>query len=272
MELKGAVAIVTGGARGLGRAIAEAYADRGVRVAIVDLLEDQLRQTAEEMKRGGAAVLPVPTDVTVASQVEAMAAQVKEKLGPVDILVNCAGSLSAIGPVWEVDYERWFRDVTVNLYGTFLCCRAVVKDMIERKSGYILNMVGGGVGDPHAYTTGYASSKAGVMRLTEGLAKEAAPHGVKVFAMQPGAVRTAMTKFIMESPEGRKWRPTFSRLFEESRDVPSALVARLAVDLVSGRADLLTGRYFDARYDFGALVKDIDNIINEDRFTLRLVR
>jgi len=272
MELKGAVAVVTGGARGLGRAIAEAYADRGARVAIVDLLKERLGQTAEETERGGAVVLPVHTDVTVAAQVEAMAAEVREKFGPVDILVNCAGSLCAIGPVWEVDHKKWFRDVTVNLYGTFLCCRAVVKHMIERKCGYILNMVGGGVGDPHAYTTGYASSKAAVMRLTEGLAKEAAPYGVKVFAMQPGAVLTAMTKFIMESPEGQKWRPTFSKIFEEGRDAPPALVARLAVDLVSGKADALTGRYFDARWDFEALVKDTDAILRQDRFTLRLLK
>ena len=270
MELKGAVAIVTGGARGLGRAIAEAYADRGARVAIVDLLKDRLRQTAEQMERSGAVVLPVPVDVTVVSQVEAMATKVREKLGPVDVLVNCAGSLSAIGPVWEVDHKRWFQDVTVNLYGTFLCCRAVVRHMIERKFGYILNMVGGGVGDPHAYTTGYACSKTAVMRLTEGLAKEAAPQGVKVFAMQPGAVLTAMTKFIMESPEGRKWRPTFSKIFEQGRDAPPALVAKLAVELVSGKADLLTGRYFDARYDLEAVVKDTDAILSQDRLTLRL--
>ncbi|KPJ59206.1 MAG: hypothetical protein AMS15_07150 [Planctomycetes bacterium DG_23] len=272
MQLKGAVAIVTGGARGLGRAIAEAYAERGAQVAIVDLLKDTLQETARDMEKGGAMVLPVPADVTVASQVEEMAGRVKEKLGPVDILVNCAGSLSAIGPVWEVAPERWFRDVTVNLYGTFVCCRAVIKDMIERKFGYILNMVGGGVGDPHAYTTGYACSKTGVMRLTEGLAREAAPFGVKVFAMQPGPVLTAMTKFIMESPEGRKWRPTFSSIFEEGRDAPAALVAQLAVNLVSGEADALTGRYFDARRDFEAILKDAESILRDDRFTLRIVQ
>jgi NAD(P)-dependent dehydrogenase (short-subunit alcohol dehydrogenase family) len=272
MDLKGAVTMVTGGARGLGRAIAEAFVKRGAKVAIIDLLKDELLHTAKEMKSGGAMVLPVVTDVTIGSQVEEMVAQVKEKLGPIDILVNCAGSLSAIGPVWEVDPERWFRDVTVNLYGTFLCCHAVIKDMIERKFGYILNMVGGGVGDPHTYTTGYACSKTGVMRLTEGLAIEAAPSEVKVFAMQPGPVLTAMTKFIMESPEGKKWRPTFSKIFEEGRDAPAALIAKLAVHLVSGKADRLTGRYFDARWDFEAIVKETDSILHDDRLTLRLLK
>ncbi|MFQ5809363.1 MAG: SDR family NAD(P)-dependent oxidoreductase [Armatimonadota bacterium] len=272
MELNGAVAIVTGAARGLGRAIAEAYAARGARVALVDVLEDVLRDTAGEMAEAGGTVLAIPTDVTDAAQVDAMVAAAEETLAPTDILVNCAGSLSAIGPVWEVDRERWWHDVTVNLRGTFLCCRAVVKGMIERGGGYVLNMVGGGVGDPHAYTTGYACSKTGVMRLTEGLAKEAQEHGVKVFAMQPGAVLTAMTEFIMNSPEGRKWRPTFKDIFEKGRDAPPDLVANLAVALVSDEFDALTGRLFDARADLDEILESAGAIVEDDRMTLRLRR
>jgi len=283
VELNGAVAIVTGAAGGLGRAIAEAYAARGARVAAVDVLEDMLLETAGEIGSAGGTVLAIPTDATDPPQVDAMVAQAERELGPIDILVNCAGSLSAIGPVWEVDHERWWHDVTVNLCATFLCCRAVVKRMIERRQsplnparrrggggGYVLNMVGGGVGDPHAYTTGYACSKAGVMRLTEGLAQEAKKHGVKVFAMQPGAVRTAMTEFIMNSPEGRKWRPTFKRIFEEGRDAPADLVVNLALELVSGKFDSLTGRYFDAKRDLNEILENADAIIEEDGLTLRL--
>jgi len=272
MELKDAVAIVTGGAGSLGRAIARAYVQRGAHVAIADLSADQLDQAARDIGVPGARIAAVRTDVTRAEDVEALAAQARDTLGPVDILVNCAGSLSGIGPVWEVDHERWLRDVAVNLCGTFLCCRAVVKDMIERGQGYVLNMVGGGVGDPHAYTTGYASSKAGVMRLTEGLAKEAAPHGVKVFAMHPGTVLSDMTRFIMESPEGKKWRPTFKSIFDQGRDDPAALVAQLAVGLVSGDADRLVGRYFDARRDLDETVRRTDQIVAEDLLTLRLRR
>ncbi len=270
MELNDAVAIVTGAAGGLGRAIAEAYAARGARVAAVDVLEDMLLETAEEIGSAGGTVLAIPTDATDPPQVDAMVAQAERELGPIDILVNCAGSLSAIGPMWEVDHERWWHDVTVNLCGTFLCCRAVVKGMVERGGGYVLNMVGGGVGDPHAYTTGYACSKAGVMRLTEGLAQEAKEHGVKVFAIQPGAVRTAMTEFIMDSPEGRKWRPTFKNIFEKGRDAPPDLVVNLALELVSGKLDALTGRYFDARRKLAEILKNADAIIKEDRLTLRL--
>jgi 3-oxoacyl-[acyl-carrier protein] reductase len=257
MELNGAVAVVTGGARGLGKAIVEAYAARGARVAIVDVLEGQLQKTSTEMKDAGMIALPIVTDITVVSQVDAMVTRVQNELGPVDILVNNAGTFSVIGPVWEVDHERWFRDVRTNLYGSFLVCRAVVKGMVARKRGYVINVVSSG-------------GVTGLMRLTEGLAKETQGHGVKVFAIAPPAILTDMTRFIMDDPGGKKWRPGFSRIFEEGRDSPPELVANLAVQLVSGRADRLTGRYFLVKQDFDEIIERTDEIISKDLLTLRL--
>ena len=270
MNLNEAVVIITGGARGLGRAIALAYAGRGAKVAIVDILADESRQTVKEIEAAGGRALAVPTDVTVKDQVELMVATVMQQLGEIDVLINCAGSLSAIGPVWEVDPDRWWHDVVVNLRGTFLCCRAVTRFMVARGQGYVLNMVGGGVGDPHALTTGYGSSKTAVMRLTEGLAREARDHGVKVFAMQPGAVMTEMTRFILESPEGRKWRPQFKDIFDKGRDRSPDEIAQLAVNLVSGRADALTGRCFEVTRDFDETIANSDHILTDDLLTLRL--
>jgi len=271
MELNGAVAVVTGGARGIGRAIVEAYTARAAHVAIVDVLAEQLQKTAAEIKEAGGVVLPVVTDITVASQVDAMAEKVQNELGPIDILINNAGTFSYIGPVWEADPEKWFRDVRVNLYGSFLVCRAVVKGMVERKKGYVINMVSsGGVGDPHPYSTSYASSKTGLMRLTEGLAKEVQEHGVKVFAVGPPAVLTDMTRFIMNDPGGKKWRPGFSRTFEEGGGHPPELVADFVVELVSGKADHLTGRYFLPHQDLDEIIERSDEIISKDLLTLRI--
>jgi NAD(P)-dependent dehydrogenase (short-subunit alcohol dehydrogenase family) len=271
MNLSGRVAIVTGAARGIGRAIARAYAAEGARVALVDVLADALADAAAEIASAGGRCLAVTADVTEVSEVEVMAARVADQLGGPDILVNNAGTFSTIGPVWEADPEKWFRDVRVNLYGSFLCCRAVVGGMIARGGGYVINVVSsGGVGDPHPYSTSYASSKAGLMRLTEGLAAECREHGVKVFALAPPAIRTAMTEFIMNDPGGRKWRPGFKRIFEEGRDASPELVARLAVDLVSGRADALTGRYFLATRDFQEVVGQTHAILEGDLMTLRL--
>ena len=128
----------------------------------------------------------------------------------------------------------------------------------------------GGVGDPHPYSTGYASSKTGLMRLTEGLAAEARDHGVKVFAVGPPAIRSEMTKFIATDPEGRKWRPGFDRLFEEGNGHPAEMVAAFMVELVSGRADALTGRYFDPRHSLDEILQRSEDIIEKDLYTLRI--
>jgi NAD(P)-dependent dehydrogenase (short-subunit alcohol dehydrogenase family) len=200
-----------------------------------------------------------------------MAEKVQDELGAIDILVNNAGTFSVIGPVWEVDPERWFRDVRTNLYGSFLVCRAVVKGMVEQKSGYVINVVSsGGVGDPHPYSTSYASSKTGLMRLTEGLAKEAVEHGVKVFAIAPPAILTEMTRFIMDDPGGKKWRPGFGKIFEEGRAAPPERVADLAVELVSGKADALTGRYFLVNRNLDEIIEQTDDIVSRDLLSLRI--
>ena len=200
-----------------------------------------------------------------------MSKRARDELGPADILVNNAGTFSYVGPVWEADPEKWFRDIRVNLYGTFLVCRAVVKDMVAREKGYVFNLVStGGVGDPHPYSTSYASSKTGVMRLTEGLADEVREHGVKVFAIAPPAILTEMTRFLMNDPGARKWRPGFDKYFEDGRDSPPEKVAELIMKLLSGRADQLSGRFILVSRDFEELLGKSDAIIAEDLLTLRI--
>lgn len=271
MDLNGAVAVVTGAARGIGRSIAEAFAARGARVGLVDILADELDATAGELKGRGATVLPIAADVTDASQVDAMVARVEDELGGIDVQVNNAGTFSYIGPLWQADPQRWFRDVRVNLYGSFLCCRAVVGRMIERKRGYVINVASsGGVGDAHPYSTSYAASKTALVRLTEGLAKEVADYGIKVFVIGPPAVLTEMTRFIMNDPGGRKWRPGFEKIFRDGRGHPPELVAELAVRLTSGAADALSGRFFLATRDFDETVARTEDILQNDRMALRI--
>jgi NAD(P)-dependent dehydrogenase (short-subunit alcohol dehydrogenase family) len=216
-------------------------------------------------------VLPIVADITDAAQVGALVAEAEVDLGPVDILVNCAGTFSVIGPVWEVDPEKWFHDVRVNLYGSFLVSRAVVGRMVTRHRGYVINIVSsGGVGDPHPYSTSYASSKTGLMRLTEGLAKEVEGYGIKVFAVAPPAVLTEMTRFIIDDPGGKRWRPGFSRMFEEGRDASPEAVADLCLRLVCGEADELSGRYILFTQDLDELVAHAGEIVERDLWTLRI--
>ncbi len=271
MDLKDCIAVVTGAARGLGWAMADTFAKKGAKIAIADRMGDALKKSASDLQSAGHTVLPVTVDITQASQVEAMVDKIEGELGPIDVMINCAGTFSVISPVWEADPERWFRDITVNLYGSFLCCRAAVKRMVQRKRGYVINVVSsGGVGDPHPYCTSYASSKTGLMRLTEGLAKEVEDYGIKVFALAPPAVMTKMTEFIMNDPGGKKWRPNFKKIFEEGHDSPPEAVAGMALNLVSGRADALSGRYFLVKSDFEKIVKQTEDILANDRLTLRI--
>ena len=147
MDFRKSTCVVTGAARGLGKAIATALVEQGAIVALVDLPDGPLRETTDELSAKGH-VLSVVADITVPEQVEEMAAQVEAELGAVDLLVNNAGTFSTIGPVWEVDPERWFRDVRTNLYGSFLVCRAVVGGMVARKHGCVINVASsGGVGE-----------------------------------------------------------------------------------------------------------------------------
>jgi len=273
VDLTGQVAIVTGAARGIGLAIAGRFAEHGADVAMVDVLADHVDEAARQVAGRDRRALGLAADITSAGDVEGMVSRVRDELGPIDIMVNNAATFSVIAPVWEADAENWFRDVRTNLYGSFLCCRAVVGEMVARGRGYVLNVVSsGGVGDPHPYSTSYASSKAGLMRLTEGLAAECREHGVKVFAVAPPAIRTAMTEFIMSDAGGRKWRPRFREIFEQHRDAPPDIVAELALNLVSGRADALTGRYFLATGDFEETVARTEEILARDLLTLRITK
>jgi NAD(P)-dependent dehydrogenase (short-subunit alcohol dehydrogenase family) len=261
------VAIVTGAARGLGKAVSTALAAAGARVALVDLLGSEVRAAAEELSQQGGRVLPVETDITCLEQVEDMARQVGRALGPVDLLVNNAGTFSVIAPVWEADPEKWFRDIRVNLYGSFLCCRTIVRGMVERCRGRVINVASsGGVSGPHPYSTSYAASKTALVRLTEGLAQEAEQHGVSVFAIGPPAIRTAMTDFIATDPGGRRWRPSFA----DSRWHSPDCVTRVVLALAGGRYDRLTGRYLLLPVDLDVVLAEADRILAEDLLTLRI--
>ena len=142
--------------------------------------------------------------------------------------------------------------------------------MIPRKRGYVISLVGAGVYHPHLYTTGYDTSKAGVVRLTEALAAETRQFGIKAFTLSPGCVRTPMTEFILNSPEGRRWRPTFKDIFAEGRDLPPSRAVDWCLALTSGRADSLTGRWLDASEDIEQVIGESSEIVSDDRRVLRL--
>jgi NAD(P)-dependent dehydrogenase (short-subunit alcohol dehydrogenase family) len=224
-------------------------------------------EAAAALTRDGVRALGLRADVTRGEEVDAAFEEVHDRLGPPTLLVNNAGLFSAVGPLWEVDPEAWWRDVEVSLRGTFLCSRAALRSMIPGGRGRILNMTSLAGTRPSPHATAYACAKAGVFRLTEGLAEEAASHGVQVFSIGPGFVRTAMTRRVLETG----WLPEMQAVPPDAWVGPER-VADLVVLIATGRADALSGRFLFALDDIEDLIRRAEEIRREDLYTVRLRR
>ncbi len=204
MELAGKCALVTGGARGLGRGIALSLAAEGVNVAVADIGakpknapdyalagQSELDATAQEIAARGVRSLAVRADVTDSQQVQDMVARTISKLGGLDILVNNAGIIVA-APVLAMEESQWDAVMNVNLKGTFLCCKAVIAHMIDQRLGRIINISSIAGKRGHAGVSAYGASKAAVISLTQCLAEELGPFNVTVNAVCPGFLETSM--------------------------------------------------------------------------------
>jgi meso-butanediol dehydrogenase/(S,S)-butanediol dehydrogenase/diacetyl reductase len=198
MDLKGATAIVTGGARGIGRGIAYELAKEGVRVAIADLpaTAADREETVAEIRRLGSDALAIDVDVREFAQCQAMAQRTIDAWGQVDILVNNAGVIR-IGPVIAFSEEDWDLVLDVNLKGTFLCTKAVAPHMMQRRRGRIINLssIAGKRGS--AITSAYCASKFGIIGFTQSMAAELAGADITVNAICPGEVDTHMWRDIL---------------------------------------------------------------------------
>ena len=253
-ELDGHVALVTGGGRGIGRRIALELASAGMRVAVSARTRSQVDETAGEI--GG---LGIEADVSRREDVERMVAETERELGPVDLLVANAGISRPEQAAWETEPAEWWHVLEVNVLGVYLCCRAVVPGMLERGHGRIVNVASGAAYLPGSTNTAYAASKAAVHRFSEVLANQLRPHGIPVFSISPGLVRTAMTNDAF--PDDAPW-------------TPPELAPRLVRALASGRLDALSGRYLHAEHDadLDDLERRADEIVANDLNAIRLRR
>ena len=271
-SLAGRVALVTGAGRGLGQVMAGHLAAAGMHVALVARSRAELELAADGLRATDSETLPLVADVTDPDAVERAVAETESRLGPLDLLVNNAGAGAVPGPIWEADPARWWHAFEVNLLGVFLCTRAVLQRMVPRGAGRIVNVSSRAGNLAVPYASAYSTSKAALTRLTEIVAAEAGTHGVRVFALEPGTVRTAMTEELLQGEAGRAWLPWYRTTFDEGRDAPPEDAARLVVRLARGDADALSGRFISRADDLDALVAQADELVRGERLVLRLAR
>ena len=270
-RLDGRAALITGGGRGIGQAIARAYAAEGAKLALAARTDAELQETAANIREQyNADVITVLTDVTDRAQVANAVAQTLNRYGVIDVMVNNAGNTGQIGPLWTLDPDRWADTISVHVLGTYYGCRAAIPPMLERGSGRIVNM--SGVGGPN--DTSYDAAKTAIINLTENLSVELAGAGITVNAISPGSIHTRMWEEVRDMA----YEAGDMEMYEKGVQVTSGggasieRAAQLAVMLGSDECGALSGRLIRANLDtFEDIPANIDAIMASDAYLLRRV-
>lgn len=273
--LKDRVAIITGGGRGIGRAIAEKYASEGCCLALFARSLTELEETARAIRsRYDLPIFVASVDIANEEEVRHGVDQTLKEFKKIDILVNNAGTIGPIGPLAGVDTQEWDKAIRINVNGTFYCLKAVLPPMLERRSGRILNIASGAGVTPSPFFDAYAVSKAAMIRLTENLAMELKDSGVTVSAILPGGVNTRMFDDMMAAGEekvGPKlWKSFLTRKEQGGETIDSAV--ELALRAVTDLAEVIHGRVISTKWDsWRTFSEHCETILPSDLFTMRRI-
>ena len=247
MKLKDKVAIITGGGRGLGRAVALAFGKEGARVVLAARTRGQIEHVAEELRSLKKPAMAIPTDISDEGQVNELVKKTLEAYGTIDILVNNAGARGPISPVHQIPLDEWERTLRINLTSAFLCSRAVIPIMMAKKAGKIINVTT--TLTPRPNLTPYMVAKAALTHFSKQLSRELKDFNIQVNAIHPGVMDTQMQAEIRKAGIKAAGTDMFERLKEEGMLHPPEESAKLVLFWASTAADAITGEFlsFDDR-------------------------
>jgi NAD(P)-dependent dehydrogenase (short-subunit alcohol dehydrogenase family) len=241
MNLKDKVAIITGAGRGLGRSVALAFGRQGAKVVLAARSKEEIDQVAEQLRSLRKDAIAIPTDVTDEGQVNHLVKKTLEIYGTVDILVNNAGARGSIGPIHNTSLSDWEQAFKVNLTSAFLCSKAVLPTMMDKKEGKIINVAT--TMTPRPNLTPYMVAKAGLIQFAKQLSRELKDYNIQVNVIHPGVMDTRMQEELRKAGTKAIGTDMFERLKEEgilqSPDEPAKLILFLA----STAADGINGEY-----------------------------
>lgn len=273
--LKGKVAIITGGSRGIGKAIAEKFAKEGCNLMLAARTKSELDSTSKVLHdKFNTKVFAHETDISDEDSIKSMVNKTIKEFNQIDILVNNAGIIGPMGEISEINSKEFFRTFRNNVGGTIFCIRAILPHMKKQKSGCIINMSGGGALFPLPYYDAYSASKASIVRLTENLAIEFANYNISVTAISPGAVNTKMfdeqLKADKKSIGEKNWQILQDRLAKGGDSIEKA--PELALYIASEMQPELNGKVISAIWDdWHKISENKDKFADSDVFTMRRI-
>ena len=200
-ELKGKIALITGGSRGIGKAIALALAKEGVNVAITGRNEEKLKEVVQEIERKGVKSAYAVFDITSKTEVYGALEKLQKDFGKIDVLVNNAG-IAAFGGILEMEDEKWEEIVKTNLFGAYYVVKAVVPSMVERKTGDIINISSTAGLKGNAMTSAYSASKFGLIGMSESMMLELRKQNIRVTTLMPSTIASDMSKEVLKITDG----------------------------------------------------------------------
>jgi NAD(P)-dependent dehydrogenase (short-subunit alcohol dehydrogenase family) len=257
--LSGAVALVTGGSRGLGRLLGQALAESGAAVGLMARSADELAAAVGDITRAGGCAMAAAGDASRPRDVERAIGRVRSQLGPIDLLVNNAGIAGPSGNTWDLQTDTWWETMQVNLGSAYLCTRTVLPEMIARANGRIVNITSQAGVLRWPRQTAYAVSKAAIIKLTENVAAEIRTDGVHVFSVDPGLLPIGLTTSAIAggaapgSSEARRdaW---LRHQLAVGHGTDPVWPTRLLIRIAAGEADVLSGCHLSVHDDLDQML------------------